>query len=82
MDRLRRIWMGFGEILGKFTQPIVLGVVFYGMVTPFSVILRKKGKMKFRPTSSSAQWKEGKPSYWTPVKPDKVAASESFRRQF
>jgi len=38
------IWMKIGELLSWFNSRILLGVVFYGFVTPMGVIIRLFGK--------------------------------------
>lgn len=39
-----RVWMIFGEKIGWVNSRILLGLVFYGMVTPISLIIRVLGK--------------------------------------
>ena len=41
---LNKIWFKFGIILGKFVSPIVMGIVFFLVVTPTSLIMRVLGK--------------------------------------
>ena len=41
---LNKIWFKFGILLGKFVSPIVMGVVFFAVVTPTSLIMRVLGK--------------------------------------
>lgn len=35
-----RGWMRFGLLLSKITTPIIMGIVFYGVITPFSLVLK------------------------------------------
>lgn len=35
-----RGWMRFGLLLSKITTPIIMGIVFYGVITPFSLALK------------------------------------------
>lgn len=35
-----RIWTLFGSILHKVTNPIILGIMFYAVFTPFGVVMR------------------------------------------
>ncbi|MCX2972001.1 sxtJ [Halieaceae bacterium IMCC8485] len=35
-----RIWMKFGLLLSKVTTPLILGVVYYGVITPTGLIAR------------------------------------------
>jgi predicted membrane protein len=37
-------WMRFALLLSKITTPIILGVVFYLLVTPIGLIMRMLGK--------------------------------------
>ena len=41
---LNKIWYKFGIILGNFVSPIVMGIVFFTIVTPISLIMRVLGK--------------------------------------
>ena len=41
---LNKIWFRFGILLGSFVSPIVMGVVFFAIVTPTSIIMRVLGK--------------------------------------
>ena len=41
---LNIIWFKFGILLGSFVSPIVMGLVFFVIVTPTSLIMRLLGK--------------------------------------
>jgi len=41
---LNKIWFKFGILLGKIVSPIVMGVVFFLIVTPTSLIMKILGK--------------------------------------
>ena len=41
---LNKIWFKFGIQLGSFVSPIVMGIVFFFIVTPTSLIMRVLGK--------------------------------------
>ena len=41
---LKKIWFKFGILLGSFVSPIVMGIVFFAIVTPTSLIMRVLGK--------------------------------------
>ena len=41
---LNKLWFKFGIILGKFVSPIVMGLVFFLVVTPTGIIMRLTGK--------------------------------------
>jgi len=61
---LNRWWTRLGALIGKVISPIVLGVLFYGVLTPVGAIIRLTGKdplrLKFDPDADS---------YWIPRKP-------------
>ncbi len=38
------IWMAIGHILGRINTAIILGVVFYGVVTPMGLVMRLMGR--------------------------------------
>ena len=44
LSPLNRIWFKFGILLGSFVSPIVMGIVFFAIVTPTSLIMRVLGK--------------------------------------
>ena len=41
---LNKIWFKFGILLGKIVSPIILGVIFFFVVTPIGLIMRILGK--------------------------------------
>ncbi len=41
---LNRGWMALGRLLGRVVNPVVLAVVFYGMVTPLALLGRLRGR--------------------------------------
>ena len=41
---LNKIWFKFGILLGKIVSPIVMGVIFFFVVTPIGFIMRLLGK--------------------------------------
>jgi len=44
LSPLNKIWFKFGIILGKVVSPIVMGIVFFAVVTPTSLIMKALGK--------------------------------------
>ena len=53
-------WMKIALILGKINGFIILGLVFYGMITPYALILKF-----FKRVPLKTKGKEIKDSYWT-----------------
>ena len=68
---LNRLWIQFGILLGKIISPIVMGFVFFFVVTPTGILVRilKKDVMGL---------KRGTSSYWI-NREDKV---QSMKKQF
>jgi Saxitoxin biosynthesis operon protein SxtJ len=57
-------WMTLGHLLNKVVSPIVMGVIFFGLVTPVAAIMRLRGRdvlrRRFEPTGRS-YWIERNP---------------------
>ena len=68
---LNRLWIQFGVFLGKIISPIIMGLVFFFVVTPIGMLVRilKKDIMGL---------KRGASSYWINRK-DKL---QSMKKQF
>lgn len=73
---LNGLWLKFGALLHRITSPIILGIMFFGVITPVGWIMRLAGKdflrMKFDRDCTS---------YWIkrePPGPEK----NSLKRQF
>ena len=68
---INRLWIQFGILLGKIISPLVMGLVFFFVVTPIGILIRmlKKDVMGL---------KRGAPSYWI-NREDKV---QSMKKQF
>ena len=45
---LNKLWLRFGIILGAFISPIIMGLVFFVVVTPTGIIMRFFGKDSLR----------------------------------
>ncbi len=45
---LNQIWFKFGILLGKFVSPVVMGIVFFLVVTPTGFIMRLMSKNLLR----------------------------------
>ena len=41
---LNKLWMHFGFLLGKIISPIVLGIIFFGLFTPYGIVMRLLGR--------------------------------------
>ena len=58
LSPLNRIWFKFGIILGRIVSPIVMGLVFFLVVTPTSLILRliKKDNLNLKKNDNATYW--------------------------
>ena len=50
-----RNWMVLGLLLGRVTTPIVMGIVFFGVVTPMALVMKVLGKDPMRRQRSPEQ---------------------------
>ena len=69
---LNRFWMKFGLFLGKIISPIVMGIVFFLVVTPIGIIMKI-----FRKDLLNIKYKKNQ-SYWV-YRKNKFG---SMKRQF
>jgi len=55
---LNKIWMKFGILLGKIVSPIVMGIVFFFVVTPTGIIMRILGKnlLNLKKNNQNTYW--------------------------
>ena len=55
---LNKIWMKFGLLLGKIVSPIVMGFIFFFIVTPTGIIMRLLGKdlLNLKKNNQSTYW--------------------------
>ena len=40
LSPLNQLWFKFGLILGKIVSPVIMGIIFFGVVTPIGVLMR------------------------------------------
>lgn len=57
---LNKLWMRFGLLLGMIVSPVVMGIIFFGLFTPISLIMRLFGRdeLRLKLTSRESHWKE------------------------
>jgi len=61
---LNRLWTKLGLLLHKVTSPIVLGFLFYVVITPMGLVMRMAGKdpLRLRPNpQAKSHWIERTP---------------------
>lgn len=44
LEPFYKVWMAIGHVLGWINTRIILGVVFYGLITPFGIVRRLWGR--------------------------------------
>jgi hypothetical protein len=72
---LNRAWAALGMLLGRIVSPIVLGAIFFLLLTPIAMITRRFGRDELRLR------RQGADSYWLDRDPA-GPAPESFRNQY
>ena len=58
LNPLNRIWFKFGLFLGKIVSPIVMGLIFFLVVTPIGLFMRIIGKdlLNLKINSDKSYW--------------------------
>ncbi len=56
---LIKLWMGFGFFLGMIISPIVLGIIFFGLFAPISIVMRVCGRdeLRLKLANRNSHWK-------------------------
>lgn len=73
---LNRVWMKFGFLLSIIFSPIMMGIIYYLVVTPIGLLLRLSGKDLL-----SLKWDRSAKSYWINRDPP-GPEPESLKNQF
>ena len=70
-----RAWYQLGLLLGKVVSPIVLGILFFIVITPVAIVMKLAGRdaLKLRKQDVSSHWIDRKPPGPEP---------ETFKEQF
>ncbi len=71
---LYKVWMAFGHVLGWINTRILLGAVFFLLVTPIGLLLRLAGKDPLHRKRARSE------NYW--IARDQPLDPESLRNQF
>ena len=70
---LNKLWFKFGILLGSIVSPIIMGIVYFAVVTPIGVLMRLLGKDLLKTTKTKSI-----STYW--MKRDKKQTS--MKKQF
>ena len=76
LEKLNYCWYVLGIWLGKIVSPIVLGLIFFILISPIAIILRWRGRDELKLRRSSYE----ESTYWI----DRVESigQDSFKDQF
>ena len=57
---LNKIWIKFGNLLGKIVSPLVMGIIFFFVVTPIGFLMRllKKDLLNLKFKDNKSYWIE------------------------
>jgi hypothetical protein len=75
LTQLNRLWYGLGLLLGRIVSPIVLGIIFFVLIAPISLITRMFGRDELKIKKRAVD------SYWVDRSPP-GPQSESFKNQY
>ena len=55
---LNKLWFKFGLLLGKFISPLIMGIIFFVVVTPIGIIMRllKKDLLNLKFNEQKSYW--------------------------
>ena len=55
---LNKLWFKFGLLLGKFISPLIMGIIFFVVVTPIGTIMRllKKDLLNLKYNKKETYW--------------------------
>ena len=58
LSPLNKLWFKFGLFLGKIISPIIMGIIFFLVVTPIAVIMRllKKDLLNLKFEENNTYW--------------------------
>jgi hypothetical protein len=75
LSPLNHFWYELGLLLGKITSPIVLGIIFFLLITPISIISRLFGRDELKMKKKAVD------SYWIYRNPS-GPHPDSFKNQY
>ena len=55
---LNKLWFKFGLLLGRFISPLIMGIIFFVVVTPIGIIMRllKKDLLNLKYNKKKTYW--------------------------
>ena len=60
LSPLNKIWFKFGNFLGKIISPVIMGIIFFLVVTPIAILMRllKKDLINIKFNNDRSYWIE------------------------
>ena len=70
-----KLWMRLGLLIGLIVSPVVMGVIFFGLFTPISLLMKLFGRdeLRLKVKSRQSNWKERNTD---------VSQSDTFKHQY
>lgn len=75
LEPILKAWLKLGDLMGKVVSPLVLGVIFFVLITPIALLTRLFGRDELRLKKADVS------SYWIDRVPP-GPADDSFKNQF
>ena len=72
---LNKLWMRFGLLLGLIVNPLIMGIIFFGLFTPISLLMKLARRDELRLSFKK------KISHWI-LRKDSSLKTGTFRNQF
>ena len=73
LSPLNILWFKFGLLLGSIVAPIVMGIIFFMVITPIGLLMKLLGKDLL-----NSKYDNKKKSYWI----DRDKAKSTMKKQF
>ena len=60
LNPLNKVWFKFGLVLGRIISPIIMGIIFFLVVTPIALLIRilKKDLLNLKLNKNNTYWIE------------------------
>ena len=60
LNPINKLWFKFGMFLGTIISPLVMGIIFFSVVTPIGLLMRllKKDLLKLKFSNTNSYWIE------------------------
>ena len=76
LTKPHRLWLALGDLISRVIQPLLLGLVFFLLLTPIGWLRRRLGyeKINVKPIKAS--------TFWIAIESPSPIKEDDFRRQF